>query len=259
MNQTGKSLAGAAMILSALTTTMLEASATVVTQRTPAYIASAIADPGRPQIDTKRDDEYKPAEVIAFAGVKPGSKIADFMAGDDYYSRIFSKVVGTNGHVYAYYATDETPTVNRGKVDAALSGYNNVAIVAGPAEKFVTPERLDIVWTALTYHDMFQKDHFNNVDVAVVNTAIFESLKPGGIYFVIDRASKAGAGLSDVEPLFRIDEAVVKSQIETAGFKLVGESIALRNPADNHTTRVGRSNVGANPDRFILKFQKARH
>ena len=100
----------------------------------------------------------------------------------------------------------------------ALKTYGNIGIVAGPADKFVTPEKLDLVWTGLTYHDLHEKIDFDGQDVAAVNKAVYAALKPGGTYIVLDRASKPGAGLSDLDTLYRIDEATVKAEIEGGGF-----------------------------------------
>jgi len=227
---------------------------------TPKYLEAAIADPARPASDTQRDEAYKPAAVLTFAGVRPGVKVADFMAGDGYYSRLFSKIVSPTGYVYAYYTTEEdSPAIKRGaKVGKALSSYDNVGIVHGPVEKFVAPEKLDVVWTGLTYHDLFNQN-FKGVDINAVNRAVFASLKPGGTYFVLDRAARPGTGLGDLPALLRIDEAVVKTQIEAAGFQFVGESSILRNPADDHTSRVTKADFKTMPDQFLLKFRKPLH
>ena len=68
---------------------------------TPAYIVAAIADPGRPATDVERDANRKPGEVLAFAGVKPGDRVADYAAGNGYFTRLFSGIVCAQGHVDA--------------------------------------------------------------------------------------------------------------------------------------------------------------
>ncbi len=227
--------------------------------QTPAYLTAAIADDRRPAADTKRDAFYKPAQVIAFGSLRPGMKVADFMAGDGYYSRIFSKLVGHDGYVYAYYTSQQdTPAIRKGgKVGGTLAAYDNIGIVHGPAEKFVAPERLDLVWTGLTYHDL-HGPNFPGLDIAAVNKAVFNALKPGGLFIVLDRASRPGAGLTALADLARIDEAAVKSEVEAAGFKFVGESDVLRNPADDLDKRVTKAEYEKRPDQFLLKFRKPR-
>ena len=68
----------------------------------PAYIAAAVADSARPPDQVARDANRKPGEAIAFAGLKPGDRVGDFMPGGGYFTRIFSRVVGPGGRVYAY-------------------------------------------------------------------------------------------------------------------------------------------------------------
>jgi predicted methyltransferase len=227
--------------------------------KAPAYLSAAIADKDRPDSDTKRDEFYKPAEVIGFAGIRPGMKVADFMAGDGYYSRLFSRIVGSHGYVYAYYTTQQdTPAIKQGGgVGAALASYGNVGIVHGPVESFVTPEKVDLVWTGLTYHDL-HGPNFKGMDIAPVNKAVFDALKPGGIFIVLDRASRRGAGLGDLETTARIDEESVKQEVEAAGFKFVGESDVLHNPADDYSKRITKAQYQLRPDEFLLKFRKPR-
>src|SRR5260221_4103547 len=67
----------------------------------PGNIAAAVADGSRPEADKIRDVNRKPAETLAFTGVKPGMQIAELLPGGGYFTRIFSKAVGSSGHVYA--------------------------------------------------------------------------------------------------------------------------------------------------------------
>jgi predicted methyltransferase len=241
----------------ALTSAILTVVCTLLSAQAPPYLDAAIADGERPATDTKRDPYFKPAQVLAFADVRPGMKVADFMPGDGYYSRIFSRIVGPKGYVYAFYAREEDRPKARGKVGAALAGYGNVGIVHDTAAHFAAPEKLDLVWTGLTYHDL-HGPNFPDLDIAAVNKAVYAALKPGGIFIVLDRASRPGAGLNDLAATARIDEATVKSEVEAAGFRLVDESNALRNPQDDLSKRVTKAQYEKRPDQFILKFRKPR-
>lgn len=64
-------------------------------------IAAAISDAARPADDTVRDAGRKPAEKLAFLGVKRGDKIADYAAGSGYFTRLLLLVAGRRGHVYS--------------------------------------------------------------------------------------------------------------------------------------------------------------
>ena len=229
-------------------------------EKIPANIAAAVADPARPEADRKRDDNRKPAECLTFAGVKPGDRVADLIPGNGYFTRIFARAVGPKGYVYAYMPSDIDDIYKKHGITVpppADPKYPNVSYIHAPVAKFVAPEKLDIVWTSQNYHDLHDK-FFGPADVPAVNKAIYDSLKPGGVYIVLDHAAEAGSGLRDTDTLHRIDEAAVKKEVEAAGFKLVAESNVLRNPSDPHTAKVFDAAIRGKTDQFILKFRKPR-
>jgi predicted methyltransferase len=84
-----------------------------------AAIVAAVADKARPSEDTSRDADRKPAEMLEFAGVKPGQTVADFLPGGGYFTRIFSKAVGPKGVVYA--VISEAQAANKDKPPAVAA------------------------------------------------------------------------------------------------------------------------------------------
>jgi predicted methyltransferase len=236
------------------------ASAAVAATTIPAYVTTAVANPNRPDADKQRDDSRKPADTIAFSGMKPGWVIADFIPGTGYYDRIFSGVVGAKGHVYGFYPAElksfiKTPLPPDGT--KPFDKFDNVTSLSAPANDFAAPAPLDLVWISDNYHDLHDP-FFAPADLAKVNAAVFKALKPGGIYLVLDHAAPAGSGLADTNTLHRIDEAAVKKEVEAAGFQLVGESDALHNPADDHSKKIFDPAIRAHTDQFILKFRKPK-
>jgi predicted methyltransferase len=232
------------------------------TPRIPSNIAAAVADPGRPKDDVDRDAARHPAESLAFAGVKTGETVVDFIPGGGYFTRILSKAVGPKGHVYAYvpevFATAFPKGVEGIKAIAADPAYANVTVLIEP--KFATPTPVDMIWTAQNYHDLHNPFGGGPApDMAKVNAAILGALKPGGVFLVIDHTAEAGSGLRDTNTLHRIDPAAVKSELAAAGFKLVGESDALKNPADPHTAKVFDPSIRGHTDQFMFKFEKPAH
>ena len=219
-----------------------------------AAVSAAVADSGRPAADVARDVHRKPAQIVAFAGVKPGDKVAEMMPGGGYYTRVLARTVGPKGHVYALVPTG---FANRpGAMDAlnALAAqYGNVTIVPTDLASFKLDTPVDVVWTTENYHDFHNGPTAN---IAGLNAAAFAALKPGGIYFIEDHETAPGAGATQTSTLHRIEDVVVKREVEAAGFKLVGESNALRNPADPHTARVTDPVIRGKTDQFILKFRK---
>jgi predicted methyltransferase len=219
-------------------------------------IAAAIADPARPDADKKQDANRKSLEVLEFAGVKPGDKVADFIPGKGYVTRLFSKIVGKDGHVYAVVPDELGKDADAAvKAIAADPAYPNVSVLRGPVNDFKAPEKLDMVWTSMNYHDLHDP-FFGPADLASVNKTIFDALKPGGIYLVLDHAAAAGSGLRDTNTLHRIDPAAVKKEVLAAGFVLDAESDVLHNPDDDHTAKVFNPAIRGKTDKFIFKFRK---
>ena len=228
----------------------------------PKAIAAAVADPARPQADRDRDADRKPAECIAFAGLKPGQRIADLLPGGGYFTRIFSGVVGAKGQVVAV-APPKRPDAppDRPEPAAAVRAiaadphYQNVSVSVEKLVELKLPEKLDMVWTSQNYHDVH---NVKDIDVGAFNKAVFESLKPGGIYIVIDHATEKGAGFSVTSTLHRSDPEAVKTEVMAAGFKFDGSSDVIANPADDHKTAVFEKGLHDKTDRYLLKFRKPK-
>jgi predicted methyltransferase len=252
----GRALAtGAAIVATAAGLAgFLAASTASAAAPIPQYISAAVADSARPAEDKQRDAERKPAETLAFAGVKPGDTVIEIAPGKGYYTRLLSAVVGSKGKVYA--ATSQPkPDAPPPPVQAIAADphYSNVSVSFQRVADLKLPQGVDLVWTSLNYHD------FHNIpdaEVATINRAVFAALKSAGIYLVLDHAAEAGSGSRDTNTLHRIDEETVKQEVTAAGFKPAGESDVLRNKADPHTAKVFDPEIRGHTDQFMLKFRK---
>jgi predicted methyltransferase len=226
----------------------------------PPDIAAAVGDSSRPQADRDRDALRHPAEMVEFAGIRPGDKVADLFPSGGYFTRVFSKIVGPRGRVYAW-TPDEI--VARFKKDpatkaiAAEPGYRNITVLVQPTNGFKPPEKLDVVWTSQNYHDLHNK-MMGPANIAAFNRSVYDALKPGGVYVVLDHAATTGSGLANTEDLHRIDPAAVRQEVEKAGFVFAGQSDVLRNPADPHTAKVFDPEIRGHTDQFIYRFRKPR-
>ncbi len=224
----------------------------------PSYTA-AVADPARPADDTARDADRKPAEMLAFAKVKPGQTIVDYMPGKGYFTRLFSAAVGPKGMVYA-----DVPQMmidlfakSGHAMPASVStepGRGNVHDVVARNGSLNLPTKVDLIWTSQNYHDV----HIfaGAAGAAQLDKAVFDSLKPGGLFVVLDHAAMPGLDDAGMKQLHRIDEALVKKEVLAAGFVLDGESKALANPADPHSANVFDPSIRGHTDQFILRFRK---
>jgi predicted methyltransferase len=226
----------------------------------PAGITAAVADAARPDADKQRDADRKPAETIAFTGIKKGDHVAELLPGGGYFTRIISKAVGDKGVVYAVApprrpnapadAPDPAAAVN---AIAADPNYKNVKVATARITELSLPEPVDVVWTSLNYHDIHNAP---NADLKAFNTSVFNSLKPGGTFIVIDHAAEPGSGVRDTSTLHRIDPEAVKAEVLAAGFVLAGEGDVLRNPQDPHTAGVRDPSIRGKTDQFLFKFRK---
>lgn len=226
----------------------------------PPFLMGAVTDPIRPTADRERDAERKPAELLAFAGLTPGMEVADMIPGGGYFTRIFSKAVGPSGKVYAYVPDELTKLAKRPPAVKAIAddpAYANVEMIVRTMPAFSAPEKLDLVWTSLNYHDMHAQ-FMGPVNVAAVNKAVFNALKPGGTYIVIDHVDDPGTGIANVNTLHRIDPELVRREVEAAGFIFDGESSILRNPVDTHKLSVFDESIRGRTDQFVYKFRKPR-
>lgn len=214
-----------------------------------AAITAAVADVGRPEADVVRDPFRKPQEMLRFAEIAPSDVVAELIPGGGYFTRLFSKAVGPTGRVFAVIpATNPDRPAPAVRAIAASPDYANVTVIEGPLVRFQSPQPVDLVWTSQNYHDIPPANR------ALLNTAAFNALKPGGLYVVVDHAAVSGTGPTNT--LHRMDEQVARAEIEAAGFVFVEESAVLRNPADDRTIQVFESDMRGRTDQFALKFRR---
>jgi predicted methyltransferase len=227
-----------------------------------AALAAAVADSSRPDSDTTRDADRKPEQTLAFSGIKPGDQVADYVADSGYFTRLFSSVVGSKGHVYAVEPTAFFKYQSFPKAVAELQGYavahpNVTVTTAAALEGLKFPEKLDLFWISQNYHDLHD-EFMGPVDTAAFNKAVYEALKPGGLYVVLDHSAAPGAAADVTETLHRIESSTVRREVQAAGFKFDSESSILANPADPRTAKVFDQTIRGHTDQFILKFRKPK-
>jgi predicted methyltransferase len=209
--------------------------------------------------DVAIDKRRHGPEIAAFAGVKAGDKVIDLIPGGGYWTRTFARIVGPSGHIYGIwpkpYAMESGSDVKRYAALAGTPAFANVSANTEPATDLTAPEKVDLVFTSQNYHDYPDK-FMGAIDPAVLNKAVFDALKPGGTYLIIDHVAAAGSGMRDTDTLHRIDPAIVKKQVTAAGFEFVGESKLLANAGDDHSKAVFDKTIRGRTDQFIYKFRK---
>lgn len=230
-----------------------------VAQTVPAPIQAALADPARPAADKARDPTRHPGEILAFAGIKQGDKVADFLMGGGYWTRILAKAVGPQGHVYGYQAQEfiQYRAAYADEQKAAVAGYANVTPSSEGLAAVTFPVPLDAIITVQNWHDLHLK-YAPPGFAGTVAKKLYDSLKPGGVMLVIDHVAAADPEFKVPDALHRIDPAATRAEFEAAGFKFDGSLPLLANPADPHTANVFDPSIQGKTDQFIFKFRKPK-
>ena len=237
-------------------------------------IAAIVASPDRSAADRANDARRKPAEMLAFMGARPGMVALDVSAARGYTTELVARAVGPTGKVYAQNAPRDAARTPPAQAEGASAPPVATAAVTPPAQTLaeralalpqivpvtrafaspVPPEvsnnSLDLVTLIFNYHDF---GHLG-VDRAQMNRAIFDALKPGGVYVIADHAGRDGTGISESGTLHRVEEAFVIREVEASGMRLAARGDFLRNPSD---PRDRNTPVPPMPkDEFVLKFVK---
>ena len=234
------------------------------------YIVAAIADKARPQdaafdascigqanpcAGVKLDSLRKPGEMLAFGEVRPGMKIGELIPGGGYMTRLFSKSVGKDGKVYLFNGPAASGrALGFQPILDDKANYANVSFVQTDFATLASPEPLDLIWTSQNYHDMHNPGR--NLDIAAANKAIFNALKPGGVYVVLDHVAAPDTPGGVNAQFHRIVPDLVKKEVLAAGFEFVGESTVLRNPNDPHDKTVFDDSIRHKTDQFMMKFRR---
>ena len=205
-------------------------------------------------------DQVKQSELIRFARVDAGATVIDVYPGGGDWTRLFSDVVGPEGRVYSFVPAEvahfKNDPVGLMRTLAKEPGRENVdAVSADLVAMSKATQPADVLWMHLFYHDLHTaliKD--KGVTADAFNRAVYEGLKPGGRYVIVDHAAAIGAGTSEAQSLHRIDPASVRKEVEAAGFVLDAESTMLANKDDPHSVKVFDPSIKGETDRFAYRF-----
>jgi predicted methyltransferase len=214
--------------------------------------AAIVAAPDRADADRQTDQRRDPVKLLAFTGVKSGMTVLDMGAGGGYSTELMARAVGPAGKVYGQNHEPSARAKERFEARMTKDMMKNVLALSRPFDDPLPPDvnNLDLITFFFFYHDTT----YIAVDRAAMNRKLFAALKPGAFLVIADHSAKPGAGISVGKTLHRIEEAVLRSEVEAAGFKLVASGDFLRHPEDLRDEPVFQSKVPV--DEFVLKFQK---
>lgn len=224
-------------------------------------IERAVNDASRLQRHRDRDASRQPSQVLEAAGVKSSDTVLDIASFGGYYTALLSRVVGESGRVYAVdsgLAIEALQQFNLGALTPRFlmedQRRNVVYSVAQRLDALSVPEPVDAAFLVLNYHDTV----WTGENRDRMNRAIYDALKPGGIYVVIDHNAAEGAGFSQVNTIHRIERRAVRAEVLRAGFELAGDHDFLRNAKDAKDKHIVDPSIRGQTDRFVLIFRKPR-
>ena len=212
-------------------------------------LISALKNSGRPLADLERDSNRKAPEVLNFLGLEKGMQALDFVAIGGWYSEVLAIAVGPSGQVIMQNNPGRMVDNNIDQIKERLSRRQNISHHVGPVSDLPS-DSVDFAMTALNFYDIYNRSAEEAHDRL---TQVFNTLKPGGVFGVIDHHGTEGADNASLHRI--VFEDAVKS-ITATGFALTGTSDLLVNPLDDHTLGPFDPSLGRNTDRFILRFVK---
>lgn len=223
--------------------------------------AAAVARASRPAADRERDAARQPAEVLRFLGIRPGDRVLELFAGGGYYTELLANVVGADGSVVAHLNTPIRRFAGEEfDVRHADNRLPNVEILMAENNALdLEPESFDAVTLVLNYHDLYwvsEEYGWEKIDVEAFLAEIFEGLKPGGVFLIVDHDAEPGSPRETGGTLHRIARAHVLADVAAAGLEFDGESDVLRSTADDYGKNVFDPAVRGKTDRYVLRFTK---
>lgn len=219
-------------------------------------IRAAMTADIRTEAEVERDDNRRPVETLEFFGLRDDMKVVELIPGGGWYTKLLAPTLAENGEFYVAIGTSRVKENLAGK-----PGFEAMNLVAEDANVYrpdgarlytlelgdLGVEDADMVLTFRNYHN------FDATGRAALNKAVYDALKPGGIYGVVDHTQRHMEG-DTPENRRRMDPVLAIKEIQDAGFELVDFSDLHYRADDELRYEVGRKTVTGNTDRFTLKF-----
>ena len=249
-------------LLTSLAVCALAACAVPVMADTPTdpAIQKAIASPERTEADRDRDLREKPAEILAFAGIKPGMTVADLFSGGGYYTELLAGVVGPKGKVYSLnnvpYEGDSKKDREARFTEGRLGNVEHRVVEASYFN--LPPKSIVAAIIVMSYHDVFwidEKEGWPEINTTGFLDSVKRMLKPGGKLLVIDHNAPAGSGREMASKAHRLNEEWAKKSLTSNGFVLEKTYDGLRNKDDQLDKLVFDPAVRGKTDRYVHLYR----
>lgn len=233
-----------------------------------ADVRAAMNKSGRLSADIERDQRSMPQFVIPLLQIETGDKVVDIFGSGGYYSELLASVVGETGEVLLHNNDGFEAWGINGLTDRfnKRDPGNIVRHTRSGINLDLGSETLDAAILVMALHDMYViPKRYNGEEYVPVGAPanvtyfleqIYQSLKPGARFVVIDHSGDPSMDGEAVSELHRIIESYARSEVERVGFELVETSNALQNSDDDRSMIVFDLDVQGKTDRFVLSFEK---
>jgi predicted methyltransferase len=247
------------LLMTCLLALMVFPASAADTDATEEKIKAAIADERRSEADKERDRNRKPLETLQFFGLKHDMKVLELLPGGGWYTSILGPTLEEKGKLYISIGAERASEAFKGQ-----PGFTSVELIPFDRDNFsrgegdtrtTVPEfsfgvrKLDMVLTFRNMHNFSETGRMN------MNDAVFDALKSGGVYGVVDH-TRRHMSADYAESNRRMDPVDVIKEVQAAGFEFVDYSNLHYRPDDELLWEVGRKTVSGNTDRFTLLFKK---
>ncbi len=223
-----------------------------------AKVEAALAAESRPEADRERDRNRRPLQTLNFFGLEDDMRVLELIPGGGWYTRVLAPTLAENGQLYVAIGTgrvEENVLTEPGFEDViVLETDSNIRRPEG--SRFYALDEFEFGVSDLDMVLTFRNVHnFDAEARTIMNSAVFDSLKPGGLYGVVDHTRRHMEPL-DNENRRRIDPVLVVKEMLDVGFEFVGFSDLHYRADDELEYEVGRRSVSGNTDRFTFLFRK---
>lgn len=223
-----------------------------------AKLQAALDSPIRTEAERARDANRRPLETLEFMQFRDDLRALELFPGTGWYTKLLAPVLADRGRLYLALRTDriegvidqipELGTAEVLDVNPSMPSTGTRGVFDLDGFSFWVGD-LDLVLTFRNAHNLTPAGRAN------LNEAVFEALRPGGLYGVIDHTrrhmeSDSKENRRRVDPVRFIHEAL------QAGFEFVAWSDLHYRPNDELRHEVGRPEVTGRTDRFTLLFRK---
>lgn len=238
--------------------TALSVSAVAQDEGIEAKIRAAMAGDLRTEAEIARDRNRNPVETLQFFRLSDDMRVLELLPGGGWYTKLLAPVLRENGELYVAIGTNNVqqnlltqPGFDHVKVlDIGVETVRDGPFGTRNLEPFDFGVRdVDLVLTFRNWHN------FTPQGRAILNAAVFQALRPGGHFGVIDHSRRHMAALT-AETRRRVDVVQIIKEALAAGFEFVDYSDLHYRPDDELVYEVGRATVTGNTDRFTLLFRK---